>query len=131
MNVSIHRKKALENEAVFRNANERVKKGFDHIRQIAKEDKQQGILENYYDVPLHFYCECSDENCRKRIETTLHYYTKIHADRRKFIVISGHEVKDLEKIVTRHEKYNVVAKADNPGELPQQLADSGVDNSNK
>lgn len=109
MSVTPSERRMVENEVVFRSYNEQVKKGFDEINKIAKEDGQHPIELNP-ETLLHFYCECSDENCRQRIRMSARIYTKIHKVRNNFVVLRGHEVNAIEVIITKRPTYYVVSK---------------------
>lgn len=103
-----------ENEMIFREYNERVQRGLDELTEMAKE---QGERHNHYkdDAPLHFYCECSNENCQTRIMLTPSVYADIHQHRQRFVVVKGHDIPEVESIVSTGPEYDVVEKI---SELP-------------
>jgi hypothetical protein len=118
----------LENESMFRKYNEQVNKGLD--REIKKENKLKGSSNvNNLDEPLHFYCECSDEDCHERIVMKPSLYGKIHKNRKRFIVIPDHNVVTIEKRISVNKKYVVVEKYEKPPENPLQLNETTIDNS--
>jgi hypothetical protein len=121
-------KKMIENEAVFRKQNEKVQKDFDKLKQIAKEDGQDNLAKEP-ETPLYFYCECSDENCRQRIQLDLAEHTKIHKNRRAFVVKPGHQVGNIERVVEERLDYNIVEKFTMPPESPGKLNPTAVNNS--
>lgn len=127
MNKSTSDRQTGENEVVFRRANERVQQGFHVIKEMAKEDGHDGFVANH-NIPLHFYCECSDENCRQRIIMDPLLYENIHADRSKFVIIPGHETDSIEKIITKKPDYFVVKKFIKPPEDVTELKETDVDN---
>ena len=59
-------RRMAENEVVFRTYNETMQQGLVDLAQVAKEDRQEHLMLEAHEE-LHFYCECSDENCRERI----------------------------------------------------------------
>lgn len=117
-----------ENEVYFRQHNEQVKKGFDTVKEIAKQDSQVSYLDED-DAPLHFHCECSDENCRQRLLIKPSEYTKIHERRDHFVVVPGHEVPSVERIIRKGKEFYVIEKLVAPPARASGLKPSGVDNS--
>lgn len=109
MSDSLSVRRLAENEVVFRSYNENMQKGLGDLAQVAKEDSQEHLMLDP-DAPLHFYCECSDENCDQRILLTSREYASIHAKRNRFIVIPNHEVKSIEHIVQSFDSYSVIEK---------------------
>ena len=109
-----------ENEVVFREYNERIKKGFDELKQIAKEEGQEAFVHEK-DMPLHFYCECSDENCRQRLIIKPSRYNEIHQHRNQFVIAYGHDVQAVERIIDGEADYCVVEKFRDPPETATKL----------
>ncbi len=99
----------VENEVVFRQYNERIQQGFDEIKKIAEEDGQNYMVQSDDDV-LFFYCECSDENCKLRIQIRPSRYNEIHRVRDQFIVRKGHQVEQIEEIISKQQNFYVVKK---------------------
>src|ERR1044071_9286048 len=101
-------RRLVENEVVFRQLNEQVQKGIDENNRLAKEAGQnEFVIEYKDDVPLHFYCECSDENCTKRVILTYREYNKIHERRDYFIIAPGHQVVRVEKVIRKESNYYI------------------------
>lgn len=121
-------RRMTENEVVFRNFNESVQKSFDTAQKIAKEDGQELIVHDQ-DFPLQFYCECSDENCQKRISITPHEYGSLHKRRNIFMVLPGHETNQIEQIVHTNDTYSLVEKFDVPDQTVTTLKPSPANNS--
>lgn len=115
MRETLSERRMAENEFVFREFNERVKKGFDELKRVSKEEGQIQSLSDY-DSPMQFFCECSDENCRKRIKLKPSLYNKLHERRDHFVIICGHDIKSIEKVVEMKPNYWVVEKF-----VPQQV----------
>lgn len=120
-------KRLVENEAVFRKHNEKIGSLFDELEQIANEEGNAEIL-GTDDMALEFYCECSDENCKKRVALRLSEYSKIHANRNHFTIAPGHQVASVEKIVKKTKQYYVVEKFISPPASPSGLNKTPVDN---
>lgn len=83
------------NEVLFRAVNERV------------EELQRGQgLEGHFD----FLCECGDKDCIEHVSMTLVEYEGIRSDSTQFVVLPGHEVLDIERIVQKGDRFSVVRK---------------------
>jgi hypothetical protein len=121
-----HRRLA-ENEVIFRQHNRSIKEGLESIRAMAQEEGQQ-LLITESDTPLHFYCECSNEKCTKRIIIPPSEYNALHKVNNQFIVVPGHEVADIERVVESHGPYNVIQKYFEPPQQADRLNPSGVEN---
>jgi hypothetical protein len=115
----------VENEVVFRQANETVQKGFAQLNKIAEEDGQEPIAHDET-MPLHFYCECSDENCQQRIAIRTKTYTAIHEKRDQFIILPEHNTQSLERVVRKTPSYWVVEKFAVPSEVTTGLRSTDV-----
>jgi len=120
-------RRMVENEAIFRQQNESIQKSLEELDQLATSDGQP--ITDKDELILHFYCECSDENCRSRIPIKLKEYADIHKQRRCFVLLPGHEVDLLEKITKKTNDYFVVEKLIIPPERPQKLNQTDIDNS--
>ncbi|TMK40888.1 MAG: hypothetical protein E6G56_05700 [Actinobacteria bacterium] len=57
-----------------------------------------------------FYCECGDLLCTARVGLTLDEYLAVRSDRRRFLIVPGHQVDEVEQVVERHDGYWVVEK---------------------
>jgi predicted ThiF/HesA family dinucleotide-utilizing enzyme len=81
------------NEATFRKVNEGLEAG-------------QGP-----DGLLTFVCECGRLGCNQLIQLTREQYEALRSNPRRFAIVDGHEIPDVEDIVERTERYIVVEKA--------------------
>lgn len=86
-----------ENEIIFREANE-------NIRQFIEETTGKK------NEAVRFYCECSNMKCKGRISISTNEYKQAHKSQKHFIVIPGHEVTKIEKVLNKSAKFNVVQK---------------------
>jgi hypothetical protein len=82
-------------EAAFRIANERMARW---------EERQTD------DRPASFYCECATVGCREEIRLTRAEYEAIRVDPRRFAVVPGHVIADLETEIESHPGYTVIEK---------------------
>jgi|SRR5579884_1805947 len=95
-----------ENEAVFREVNERIE-GLDRTFARLK-------------TTLKVVCECGDLGCLDRFELDIDDYAAVRADPALFILMPGHEAPDVEDVLERRDGYVVIRKR--PGE-PQRIAE--------
>lgn len=116
-------RRLAENEIVFRQLNEQIHTGYAETNRLAREDSQPQftVIHKSDDKPLYFYCECSDEKCSMRIKINVHDYHAVHQRRDQFIVVPGHEVPEIEKVVSTKPGYNVVKKLVTPPEIADTL----------
>lgn len=96
-------KRIANNESRFRDINESLR------RDLAKLPGQPDA------VP--FVCECGLSSCAGTIEITVDEYEAIRANPRRFIVLAGHEIPDVEHVVTSTRVYTVVEKKPEVGPL--------------
>ncbi len=89
------------NEALFREVNER-------IREITT-----------WDSGVEFLCECGDPDCTQPIVMTVEEYEAVRSRATRFLIVTGHEIPDVERVVERTERFAVVEKL--PGE-PTKIA---------
>ncbi|MFZ1249063.1 MAG: hypothetical protein WAQ24_01960 [Candidatus Saccharimonadales bacterium] len=120
-------RRMTENEAVFRQFNEQVQHGVKELKAMAEKEGHQSLLARH-NTPLHFYCECAEEACTERIRLTPSTYTKIHKNRKQFVILPGHEVAAIEKIVETKPDYLVVLKDQKPPERPMTLHNTPLSN---
>lgn len=89
----------LENNRLFREANEKIR-----------------MTSRHYDDPVDpipFLCECPDESCSTIVRLTPGEYSSIRAHERRYFTAAGHE-HDEERVgcvVARHDRYVVVEKS--------------------
>jgi vacuolar-type H+-ATPase subunit I/STV1 len=83
------------NEALFREVNERL------------EELAQGFA---HPATLDLICECGIASCARRIEMDRKEYEQVRSDSATFAVVQGHDLPDVEEIVERRKRYDVVRK---------------------
>ena len=94
------------NEAVFRQVNKRI----------------DGLNEAFGAITetMQVICECGDASCIEQITISVPEYEELRQDPRRFAVVPGHEDEQVERVVERHDDYDVVEKDE--GE-PARLAE--------
>ena len=127
MSTPLSRRRLAENEAYFRQKNRAIEQEFDKLRDMAAEDGQAALLQDD-DMQLHFFCECSDEKCRSRILLKRSQYDKIHKANDEFVIIDGHEVTEVEKVIKKTANYCIVKKNIDPPASPAKLNPTSLNN---
>ena len=103
-----HRERRLaENEALFREVNERVE-------AIARMHGQDDHI-------YEFYCECSNVDCTLHVPATIAEYEAVRAHPSRFLVFPSHDLPDIERVVDRAERFWVIEKVGEAGELVAEL----------
>ncbi len=93
------------NETVFRDVNEGIERG----QWPGEEGK-----------PVGFRCECARLGCNLLVELTLADYEHVRSDPRRFLMIPGHELPEVESVVERKPTYVIVEKRDEAGEQAEE-----------
>jgi hypothetical protein len=89
------------NELAFRSVNEGIKRG----RWPGEGDD-----------PIGFRCECARLGCNGLVMLTRAEYEYIRADPRRFVVIAGHELPEIESVVQRRAGYVAIEKREAAGD---------------
>jgi hypothetical protein len=83
------------NQALFREVNER-------IRELAEHQANEPRFE--------IVCECSDQSCCGPIEVSIVEYEQVRATPTAFFVLRGHEIPEIERVMSKTREYEVVQK---------------------
>ena len=85
------------NEALFRSVNERV-------RALATSPSAAEP------ESAAFVCECGRSDCTATVQLTIPEYEHVREDPTHFVVVTGHDAPEVEHVVERHDRYDVVRK---------------------
>ena len=99
-----NQRRVAANEATIRDVNEGIERG-----QWPGEE----------DSPVGFRCECARLGCNQLIELTVREYEEIRANPRRFVVVPGHELPDVETVVESRRGYLIVEKRDQAGKVAE------------
>jgi hypothetical protein len=55
-------------------------------------------------------CECAEIHCDERVPVPADKYLEVRTDKTRFLVVPGHENKEIERLVESHDGFNVVEK---------------------
>lgn len=86
----------VENEELFRRANERLR---EHVAEIAAPEQR-----------IPFLCECTDDTCMARVELNRDEYARVRADRHHFLIVPGHPMMESERVVVQEDHVWIVEK---------------------
>jgi hypothetical protein len=95
--VPAFEERVARNEALFREVNERV-------QELAERFATDPAL------PPGFVCECSNADCAEHVDVPLEVYERIRGNPRRFVVLPGHVLGEIEHVVEQTERYVVVEK---------------------
>jgi hypothetical protein len=84
------------NEALYREVNERLKELGESFSMVAEV--------------ADFVCECGVSTCAGPIRMTLEEYEHVRSNPHWFTVLPGHEIRDIESVVERHEGWTLIEK---------------------
>ncbi|MEA2213129.1 MAG: hypothetical protein QOF83_3077 [Solirubrobacteraceae bacterium] len=98
-------RRLASNQAMFRKVNEGIARG-----QWPGDENQR----------VGFRCECARLGCNSLVQLTPRDYERVRANPRRFVIIAGHELPDVEHVVDRSYGYFVVEKHDEAGVVAQE-----------
>ena len=84
------------NEALFREANERIREVNETFATLTGE--------------LKLVCECGHGTCAEQISMKPGEYEALRAEPADFAIVPGHEIPDVEEVISRGEEYAIVRK---------------------
>jgi hypothetical protein len=85
---------AARTEAIFREVNEAIAR----------------TAENFEAEEADFVCECANPDCAHRVTASLAGYEQVRSDGTHFMLVPGHEVPSVERVIARKPGYWVVEK---------------------
>ena len=89
------------------------------IREV-NEGIERGQWPGDEDTPVGFRCECARLGCNRLIELTVREYEETRSQPRRFVVLPGHELPDVETVVATRPGYLIVEKRDLAGAVADQ-----------
>jgi hypothetical protein len=107
--MDLREKRLGLNEAVFREVNERIT----GLARLFKWGEPE---------PLDLVCECRDATCMQRIEITRAEYKALRAVDTQFALYPGHADPEIERVISSHKGYEVVAKQGDAAEVARDLS---------
>ena len=97
---------------------ERIARNETAYRQV-NEAIEAGRATEGEDAPRPFVCECGQLGCNQLVELTMREYEAVRANPRRFFMVAGHEIPDVEFVVERHDRFLVAEKHDHEAEIAE------------
>jgi hypothetical protein len=97
----------VRNETLFREVNERIEEVASH----------SGSWDEHV---FDFLCECSNADCTLLLHLTHAEYERARAEPDVFVVAVGHELPEIETIVLRTDRYQLVRKHGEAAEFAER-----------
>jgi hypothetical protein len=104
--VDQREKRMAQNEALFREINERVQSTAD---ELEIEDARE------------FFCECANADCSFLLKLTRSQYENVRADPTQFVVLPLHFTPEVETMVGEYEGYWLVRKTGEAGDYVESM----------
>src|SRR4051812_19624290 len=67
-----------------------------------------------------FVCECGRIGCNTTLSLSLEQYEAVRTDFDRFVIIAGHELPPVDRVVERHDGYLVVTKQGQAAEMARE-----------
>jgi hypothetical protein len=75
------------------------------VNEQTADDAERGAVSG-----PEFLCECGSASCMERLDMTLDEFEQVHSNAERFAVLRGHELPDVERIISTTSVYAVVEK---------------------
>ena len=57
-----------------------------------------------------YHCECAELDCREKVSLTKADYERVRNDPAHFVVLSGHEIPDVETVIESNDGWSIIEK---------------------
>lgn len=95
------------NESLFRDINEELEAG---LRAVPGGPEL-----------LEFVCECGTRACTDTVRLRLDEYEAVRQDARRFVIVGGHAIPTVERVVERNERFQVIEKLEESAPTAEAL----------
>ncbi len=92
--------RVARNHALFREVNEHI---FSLSETLGSHPADDGLS-------VAFVCECGNGGCTAQVLVDADDYSRIRAHHGHFVVVAGHELRDVERVVEANSQYVVVER---------------------
>jgi len=104
--VDQREKRMAQNEALFREVNERIKATADGLGT---------------DGTFEYFCECANADCTFQVTLTHEEYERIRSDPTQFVVLPLHFTPEVETLADERKGYWIVRKTGDAGAYVEKL----------
>lgn len=89
-----------------------TKRRLEHNEQLFREinDERERATPGGEEAVLSCVCECAAQDCTERIEVTTAEYERVRESPDRYLIVPGHEVPEIERIVEERGAFDVVEK---------------------
>ncbi len=99
-------RRVARNETLLQQVNEGIEEGLSAGRQRER---------------VRFRCECASLDCNETVELTVGEYERVRQHPRRFVLVPGHELREVETVVQTGPGYVVVQKHGVAGATVEKL----------
>jgi hypothetical protein len=99
-------RRVARNETLLREVNDGIEEG---LRAESRRER------------VRFRCECASLDCNEAVELTIGEYERIRQHPRRFVLVGGHELAEVESVVETGPGYVVVQKRGPAGATAEKL----------
>jgi hypothetical protein len=92
--------RVARNHALFRDVNERI---YSLTEEFGSHPADDGLS-------LAFVCECGNVTCTSQVLVETDDYSRIRSHPAHFVVLAGHELPDVERVIESNSHYVVVER---------------------
>jgi hypothetical protein len=71
------------------------------------------------DAPRPYMCECGLLECNDLVELTVAEYEQVRANPRRFFMVDGHEIPEVEHVIERRPRYTVAEKENHEARIAE------------
>ena len=96
--------RVARNHALFRDVNERI---YSLTEEFGSHPADDGLS-------LAFVCECGNVNCTSQVLIESDDYSRIRSNPAQYLVLAGHELPDVERVIEANSHYVVVERNEVP-----------------
>ena len=111
MDGKISAERAAQNQSLYRSINEQITELNEAFSDVFPGSESLS----------EWICECADTSCSLRIQATRQEYELVRANGRTFIVYPGHVYPEVEGVLGENERFMVVEKFDESGQIAETL----------
>ena len=86
------------------------------IREVNERIEELGATSDLEQIG--FVCECGAPSCVEHVQLELREYEAVRSNAQHFLTLPGHDTPEIERVIMRHERYQIVEKDEGePAEL--------------
>ena len=111
MDGTLSGQRAAHNQSLYRSVNEQITQLNEAFSEVFPDGESLS----------EWLCECADTTCTLRVKATRQEYELVRANGRTFIVYPDHVYLEVERVLSKNERFTIVEKVDNGGQIAETL----------